>query len=375
MSLERFRAHKSNPDYTYMTLGLILILFGLVMISSSSVVLSSEIYNQSYGFVIRQSISLLIGLVAFFIASRIEFQTWKKPAPIFLLLSICLLAIVFIPGVGKTTKGAARWIDLGIFQLQPSEIVKLSLILYLSLWFEKKGKLIKSFSQGLIPFIILLVPAVFFLMLQRDLGTLLVILFTSAAMFVVAGSTLSQIGVGMGVGFSTLAMLIAIAPYRMQRLATFFNPEESDKLGAGYHVNQLNIAIGSGGLWGRGFGQSLQKYLYLPEPQTDSIFAIIVEELGFFRTFLVLTVIGLFTFKGYDIARRCTDPFGRMVAFGITTSLFVQAAINIAAALGLVPLTGVPLPFISYGGTSLIISLVGVGIVVNISKYAYKNNS
>ena len=168
-----------------------------------------------------------------------------------------------------------------------------------------------------------------------------------------------------------LLLLISLAPYRLQRLTTFFNPN-SDKLGTGYHVNQLNIAIGSGGFWGRGFGQSLQKYLYLPEPHTDSIFAIVIEELGFFRALLVLAVIGLFAFQGYKIARHAPDDFGRMVAFGITTSLLIQAVINISAVLELVPLTGVPLPFISYGSSAMALNLAGLGILLNISRHATK---
>jgi cell division protein FtsW len=174
----------------------------------------------------------------------------------------------------------------------------------------------------------------------------------------------------LAIGVGLVALLIKIAPYRLERFTTFLDPS-ADKLGAGYHINQSLLAIGSGGLWGRGFGQSLQKYLYLPEPHTDSIFAIVVEELGFLRAVLVLVVIGLFIYRGYQVAFRAGDDFGRMVAFGVTTWLLVQCVLNIAAIMGLVPLTGVPLPLISYGGTSLIASLIGIGIVVNISRQSY----
>lgn len=369
-SLDRFRTHKANPDFTYMSLVAVLILFGIVMISSSSVVLSAEIFQRNYGFVTRQSIYLVIGLVAAVVAAKIDYRFWRRCAPMILLASLLLLLIVFIPGVGKTAKGASRWIDLGIFQLQPSELVKLAYIFYLAAWIENRGKSIKSFQHGFLPFVVLLVPVVLILMAQRDLGTLLVVLSLSGLMFFVSGATYSQIGAAGLVGVGLVALLIAIAPYRMQRLTTFLNPS-ADKLGAGYHINQASLAIGSGGMWGRGFGQSLQKYLYLPEPHTDSIFAIVVEELGFVRSLLVLFVIGALAYRGYQIANRAGDDFSRMVAFGITSWLLIQAIINVAAIMGLVPLTGVPLPFISYGGTSLIASLIGVGIMVNISKQSY----
>jgi cell division protein FtsW len=189
-------------------------------------------------------------------------------------------------------------------------------------------------------------------------------------MFYISGATATQISTGLIAGVALVAVLIMIEPYRMKRLTTFLDPG-ADKLGAGYHINQSMIAIGSGGLLGRGFGHSLQKYLYLPEPHTDSIFAITVEELGFFRSILVLMVIGLLAYRGYQIAYRAGDDFGRMIAFGITTWFLFQALINIGAIMGLIPLTGVPLPFISYGGTSLIMSLVGVGVMLSIAKYSY----
>jgi cell division protein FtsW len=372
MSLDRFRpASKASPDYTYFSLAVILILFGLVMISSSSVVLSVEIYNQNYAYVIKQAIALGIGFIVAMIISRIDYRVWRRWVTPFLVCSLILLILVFIPHLGKSAKGAARWIDLGFFQLQPSELLKLSFILYLAAWLEKKGKAIKSFSEGLVPFLLLLAPIILLLIVQHDLGTLLIILGTSALMFFVAGATLSQIGIGGAIGLSLVSFLIRIAPYRLERLTTFLNPTEANKFTSGYHINQSLIAIGSGGLWGRGFGQSLQKYLYLPEPHTDSIFAIIVEELGFFRSILVLIVIGLLAYKGYQIALKASDGFGRMVAFGITTMLLLQAVLNIGAILGLIPLTGVPLPFISYGGTSLLASLVAVGLMLAISKYRY----
>jgi cell division protein FtsW len=370
MALDRFRANKANPDYTYLTLVGMLVLFGLVMISSSSVVISVERFNHNYGYVIKQSTALGIGIIGLGVASRIHYSRWRLYALPLFLLSLLFLLMVFIPGLGKSAKGAARWINIGSFQLQPSEVVKVATVLYLSYWLEKRGDRIKTFSYGFFPFILLLVPVVLILIAQRDMGTLLVILGTAAMMFYVAGATATQITSGVMGGVALVLLLVIIAPYRMQRLTTFFNPD-ADKLGAGYHINQSSIAIGSGGLWGRGFGKSLQKYLYLPEPHTDSIFAIVVEELGFFRSIIVLGIIALLAMRGYQIAMHSPDAFSRFVVFGLVTMLLLQAIINIGAIMGVLPLTGVPLPFISYGGTSLIMSLVATGIIINISRFRY----
>ncbi len=370
MGLDRFRGHRASPDYVYMGMAIMLVLFGLVMIASSSVVISLESYNQTYAFVLRQAIALGIGTIAALVMMKFDYHRFRALATPLLIGSFILILMVFIPGLGKASKGAARWIDLGIFQLQPSELLKISYILYLAAWFERRGKRIKSMQEGLIPFFILLVPLIFFLIIQRDLGTLLVTLVTVGIMYFASGAPYWQIGSGLAVGVILILGLILIAPYRMQRLTTFLHPE-ADKLGAGYHINQSVLAVGSGGVFGLGFGNSIQKHLYLPEPHTDSIFAIMVEELGFLRAFVVLAAIGFFAYRGYYIAVRAGDDFGRMAAFGITTWLLFQSLINIGAILGLIPLTGVPLPFISYGGTSLVVSLIGVGIVLNISKYRY----
>ncbi len=370
MGLDRFRGHKANPDFVYMGLVTALVLFGLVMIASSSVVISAEAYNQNYAFVLKQGIALVLGGVAALVMLRFDYHRFRALSTGLLIFSFILLLVVFIPGLGKATKGAARWIDFGFFQLQPSELLKLSYILYLASWFENRGQRIQKLQEGFLPFLILLIPAVLFLVAQRDLGTLLIILVTTGIIYFAAGAPWWHIGTGVAIGVVLVLFLIVLAPYRMQRLTTFLHPQ-TDKLGAGYHINQSLLAVGSGGAWGRGFGQSLQKYLYLPEPHTDSIFAIVVEELGFVRTLFVLAAIGLLAYRGYQIAARAGDDFGRIVAFGITTWLLFQSLINIGAILGLVPLTGVPLPFISYGGTSLISCLIGVGILLNISKYRY----
>ncbi len=372
MSLDRFRPQKRSPDYAYVGLAVVLVLIGLIMISSSSVVIAVETYNQTYGFVLRQLVALAIGTVGAVIASRIPHDQWRRLTMPFFAFSLILVIFMLVSGLGKETKGAVRWINLGWFQLQPSELLKLSSILYVSAWLEKRTSIIKQF-ETLIAFCLILAPIIILMLLQRDLGTLLVILITLGVLFVMAGASTSQIVVGLVSGFALVLLLIVIEPYRLTRLTTFRNAG-ADTLGAGYHINQANLAIGSGGWWGRGFGQSLQKYLYLPEPQTDSIFAITVEELGFVRSTLILVLIGAFAYRGFQIAHRAGETFARLLAFGLTSMLLLQAVINIAAIMGLVPLTGVPLPFISYGGTSLVSSLLAVGIMVSISRNRYAAN-
>ncbi len=369
MSLDRFRPQKRNPDYIYIGLAIVLVLIGLIMISSSSVVIAVETYNQTYGFVLRQLVALAIGTVGAVVASRIPYQGWRKLTLPFFVFSLCLVIFMLVSGLGKETKGAVRWINLGWFQLQPSELLKLSSILYVAAWLEKRTHIIRQF-ETLIAFCLILAPIIVLMLLQRDLGTLLIILITLGILFVMAGASVTQITVGLVTGFALVLFLIVIEPYRFSRLKTFRNAG-AETLGAGYHINQANLAIGAGGWWGRGFGQSLQKYLYLPEPQTDSIFAITVEELGFVRSTFILVLIGMFAYRGYQIAHQAGEAFARLLAYGLTTMLLLQAVINIAAIMGLIPLTGVPLPFISYGGTSLVSSLFAVGIMISISRNRY----
>lgn len=369
MSLDRFRPHRRSPDFVYIGLAITLVLIGLIMISSSSVVIGMETYNQTYGFVLRQVVALVIGVIGAVVASRISYEKWRTLTMPFFVVSVILVLLLLIPGIGKETKGAVRWINLGWFQLQPSELLKISSILYLSAWLEKRTHVIERFST-LVAFGGLVLPIVIVMMLQRDLGTLLIILLTLAIMFFMAGASTSQIVTGASVGIALVVILILIEPYRLERLTTFRN-SGSNTLGAGYHINQASLAIGAGGWWGKGFGNSLQKYLYLPEPQTDSIFAITVEELGFIRSSIILLLVGLLAYRGYLIASRAGDIFARFLVVGLTSMLLFQAIINVAAILGLVPLTGIPLPFISYGGTSLVMSLLAVGIIASISRNNY----
>src|SRR3990167_997788 len=360
-----------KPDYLLALTVFLLCLFGIVMISSASIVISQERFNNNFYYVTHQLISLAVGLVGLIIAYFIDYRFWRKIALTLFLASLVLLLAVFIPGIGKSFGGAHRWLGLGNFLFQPSELVKLTFIIYLASWLQARGEQIREFRAGFIPLVFLTVVLGFLIMSQPDLGTFSVIVGTAVICFFIAGAKPSHLFVGAVGALVLLVILIKAAQYRLQRFFVFLNPQEQT-LGAAYHINQALIAIGSGGLWGLGFGQSKQKYLYLPQAHTDSIFAIIAEELGFIRAGLVILAFIYLGFKGLKIAQNAPDDFGRLLAVGVTSWLVFQAFINIAAMVNLLPFTGIPLPFISFGGTSLIISLFGVGILLNISKYSHK---
>ncbi len=358
-----------KPDYLLVVLVFALVVFGLIVISSVSVVVSYDTYGDSHLFLRDQFVSALIGFAAFFIVSKIDYNFWKKNAIFMLIGTLLLLVMVFMPGIGFEYGGAKRWVLIGPLFFQPSEIIKLTFLFYLAAWLTKKGELVKNFSMGFLPFVFLMVLVTGLIMMQPDLGTMLVIAAMAGVLFFVSGASLKHIFLIIGGAVGAVWLLIISAPYRMARLTAFLNPEENI-LGIGYHVQQALVAIGSGGWLGRGFGRSLQKYAYLPEVAGDSIFAVMAEELGFLRIILFLLVYIFFLSRGLMIAKRAPDSFGRLLALGIVVWLGFQAFVNIAAMLSLVPLTGLPLPFISYGGSSLIISLVGVGVLYNISKKA-----
>lgn len=363
------RQRIAKPDYIVALTVFLMSLFGIVMISSASIVTSQERFGTNYYYATHQLVSLVIGLILLVGAYFVDYRYWKKISLTLFLATIVLLIAVFIPGIGQEYGGAHRWINLGFTVFQPTEIVKLAFIIYLASWLDKKADKVAHFYSGFIPFIFLIVVLGFLIMNQPDLGTLSIILGTAVVMFFIAGAKLSHLAIGGVSVVAVIAVLIKAAPYRLQRLLVFLNPSEQTQ-GAAYHINQALIAVGSGGLWGLGFGQSKQKYLYLPQAYSDSIFAIIAEELGFIRCSFVILVFIFLALRGYKIARNAPDRFAKLLAAGITTWIILQAFINISAMLNLIPLTGVPLPFISAGGSSLIFTLVGVGILLNISKYS-----
>lgn len=359
---------KYPPDYTFLGLAGALVVFGLVMLFLASGPIGYDKYQDAYWFIKHQIIyGLVPGVILFLFFLNIDYRFFKKIYLWLYCLSIILLIIVFIPGLGANLKEAKSWVDLRIFTFQPAEIVKLLLLFFLATWFEKKGSLISDLKEGALAFLGILAPILFFIMLQPDIGTMAGIALTAFSLYFLVGANIRHVCGFIVAGFVALIALIKIAPYRMDRFTAFLNPK-TDPLGIGYHINQAFLAIGSGGLFGLGLGHSRQKFQYLPEVVGDSIFAIMAEELGFFFTVGFLILFVYFLLRILKISRGSQDDYGHFLALGIVLWFGIQAFINIGSMVGLLPMTGLTLPFISYGGTSLAISMAAVGVVANISK-------
>lgn len=369
MSLNKYREKsRQRGDLWIIFLVILLSLIGLAMISSASVVVSYDRYSYNTYYLTKQAVSFGLGAMLMIFCTAIDYKYWSKISVSLLVIGIALLAIVIMPGFGQKIAGAQRWIEIGPFTLQPSEVIKLIYIIYAATWLSSKKEQIRNLFSGLLPFAIVLGIIGFLIISQPDLSTLLVIIATAASMVIVAGATFSHLALAGSLLVVMVISLIQGAGYRLQRILTFFNPSV-DPLGAGYQINQALITIGSGGWWGLGFGQSRQKYLYLPQPYIDTIFAVIVEELGFIRASLIIVLLLILIYKIFTIALNSKEPFGRLLASGVGFWIAFQTFVNIGAVTGLLPLTGIPLPFISYGGSSLIMLMASVGIVYNVSKY------
>jgi cell division protein FtsW len=362
--------HSKNVDKTLLSVVLILLAFGLVMIASAGVIYSETRFADAYYFFKHQLFfGVIPGLLVLYIFSKVDYHFWRKISVLFFFISVIFLILVFVPGIGSRIYGASRWIQLGPFSFQPSEMVKLSIIIYLAAWLESRGtQRIKDVFEGFLPFLGIMGLIGFLIMKQPDTGTLGIIVLTSISIFFVSGASLKHI-ISLGsLGILVLWVLVKIEPYRFDRILTFINPG-ADPQGIGYQINQALLAIGSGGLLGVGLGHSRQKFNYLPEPVGDSIFAITGEELGIIGTAAMVILFVLLALRGIKIARNSPDVFGKLLATGITMWIVLQAFINISANIALVPLTGVPLPFVSYGGTSLVFLMAAIGILLNISKH------
>jgi cell division protein FtsW len=367
------RVRINQPDYVFITLALALVVVGLIILSSASSVISFQKFQDSYYYLKHQALfGLLPGLVLFLFFSKFDYQRLKPLALPALIVSFILLIAVFIPGVSFDHGGSRRWLAFGTFVFQPSELVKLALIIYLAAWLESRGSEgVRSWSHCFIPFVLVVGTILGLIILQPDLGTMSVLAFSAFVVYLVAGARLTQLFALAGVGLTALWFLVKFFPHSARRLTVFLNPALEPK-GVGYHINQALLAIGSGGWLGLGLGYSRQKYQYLPEVTGDSIFAVMAEELGFIFTVFFLALVASFLFRGWQIVKRAPDTFGRYLGAGILAWLGWQTCLNIASMLRLVPLTGLPLPFVSYGGTALVAALAAVGILVNISRQSKK---
>lgn len=361
---------RRKADTSIPVVGFALSLFGLVMILSSSQILAADRYDNSYYFFVRQLVAWLIGVAAFFYFQRVSLETLYENRAKLLWVTLIALLLVFVPIIGPKIAGVHRWINLGIFQFQPAEMAKLFIIIFFAGFFASRSQLMGEPSKVLLPFIVILGLITLLIMAEPDLGTTFVIIGTSMALFFAARAQLLQFFALSIAGIIAIVGLIFAAPYRAERLSSFLNrgTEAADTLDESYHTHQALIAIGSGGLWGLGFGQGTSKYSYLPQAHTDSIFAVVAEELGFLRTSLILLAYLYLAWRGFLIARRANSLFVQLLAVGITAVFSIQALVNISGMLSILPLTGVPLPFISYGGSSLIVSLSALGLLTNLSR-------
>ena len=358
--------NKKTIDYLFLFAVIALSAVGLVMVFSASPTMAMK-YGDTFYFIKRELLYLLLGLLALTYGLRLDLDNLKNKAlPIF-VLSLLLLILVFIPGVGRKVLGASRWIDFGIIQFQPSELCKFAMVLFLARWLADNKAKLTDFVRGLLPALILFGFVALLIMKQPDMGTVLTIAGTVFAMLFAAGVDIRHLLALGGVGVAGIMLLSITESYRMRRLLSYLDPWK-DPQGSGFQIIQSLLAIGSGGWFGLGLGASRQKFFYLPQQFTDFIFAILCEELGFAGGLIVVGLFALFAARGFRIALATNDNFKQLLAIGLVSWLTVQALLNIMVVVGLVPTTGIPLPFISYGGTATIINLFAVGVVLNISR-------
>lgn len=358
-----------HVDRTLLSITIVLITIGFLIFSSASLGLLAREGARFSSVAFSQIVFGIVGGgIAMFVMSQIHYRNWRKYAFYIFVLSIIATLLVFVPGIGMNHGGASRWLAIGGFSLQPSEFLKIGFVIYMATYLSGIQSAIKSFRGGTVPFAIITGIAGVVLLLQPDTDTFLIMGMAATAMFVTAGGRWRDVGIFAIAAVILLVMLAFARPYIMDRFTSFINPE-LDPQGSGYQVKQSLIAVGSGGITGRGFGQSIQKFEYLPEPIGDSVFAVFAEEFGFIGSLILIVLLTFFSFRGFKIATQAQDVFGTLLVVGFMTLIITQAFLNIASMIGLAPIMGLPLPFISHGGTALLALLTTVGIVLNVSKY------
>lgn len=352
--------------------GIIMIsIFGVVMIYSASYVWAEYKFHAPLKFAKTQFLFLVVSYILIFFSLKIPYQKYLSYANLIFFICFILLILVLIPGIGTVRNGSRSWFGIGGFGIQPSEFTKLGMIIFTSKYLAYNEKVLKNIKSGVLPILGVLMLVFGLIMLQPDFGTGVIIVISIIVLLFVSGVNMGFfIKLGF-IGLLGVVALIIAAPYRMKRIVSFLNPW-SDPLGSGFQIIQSLYAIGPGGLLGLGFGNSIQKHFYLPEPQTDFIFAIISEEFGFLGILIVASLFLLIIYRGFHISIHCENKFGKYLSFGITFQLAFQALLNLMVVVGLIPVTGVTLPFLSYGGSSLLITMISMGILLNISKYNYE---
>jgi cell division protein FtsW len=367
--LRRFRLPKFSVDRPFLIATIVLVVAGFFIFTSAAlgllardtVTFSSVAFSQFF-------FGIVGGTIALITASLIPYRRLKPYAIHIFAATVILTLFVFIPGLGFEHNGARRWLSLGSFTFQPAELLKLGTVIAAAAWFAQVGRRTRTYRYGLLPFLVGIGIVGLVLLAQPDTGTFLVIAAAAAAVYFVAGARARDIGISALVGAVLTGLLILARPYLWERIRAFLDPT-IDPLGASYQIQQSLIAIGSGGFFGRGFGQSIQKFNYLPEPMGDSIFAVAAEEFGFLGCTLLIALFLFLALRGLHIATRAPDQFSRLLVVGIVILIVAQSFINMASMLGVFPLTGLPLLFVSHGGSALLVTLAEVGIILNVSRY------
>lgn len=346
---------------------IILVIFGVIMVYSSSNIWSAYKYNDPYKYVKSQFIFFILGLIVIYILIKIKPNILEKYSNQLLLICLVLVILVLIPGIGKVRNGSRSWFGIGPLGIQPSEFSKLGLIIYTSKYLSHNNKNIKDIKKGLLPLFLIILVFFALIMLEPDFGTAMVIILTLVVLIFISGPNLSFfVRIGL-IGLIGIVALIAIAPYRMKRITAYLNPW-SDPLGSGFQIIQSLYAIGPSSLLGTGFNNSIQKNFYLPEPQTDFIFSIISEEFGVVGVTIVLSLYTIIFYRSIKLSLNQSNLFYKYVTFGLSFGIILQVILNILVVTGTIPTTGITLPFLSYGGSSLLISMISIGIILSISK-------
>lgn len=343
-----------------------LVLTGVVMVYSASSIMADMRFGDSFFFLKRHIVYAFIGIAAMISVARIDYTHFKKLTLPFLLSSLALLVLLLVPGIGAEAGGATRWLRFGPLSLQPSEFAKLAVIFFLACSFAKKGGEMGTFKKGFLPYMAILALFLLLMMLQPDFGTAMTLAGIIFIMLFVAGTRLSYIASFIMVMLPAAYLLIAGAEYRRRRILSFLDPW-SDPQDTGFQIIQSFLAFGSGGMMGRGLGEGRQKLFYLPEPHTDFVLPVVGEELGFIGVMIIILLFTGLVLMGIRASLKANDPFGCHLALGITSMIGLQAIINMGVVMGLLPTKGLPLPFVSYGGTSLLVNMIGVGILISIT--------
>ena len=364
------RLRTTQPDYLLLGLVVGLVAVGLLIVYSSSFALGLLAFNDANYFVIRQAIWAVIGLALLLVVMRVDYRWLRSISPLLMLIAIVSLVAVLVPGLGVERGGAQRWIAIGpLPAVQPSEFAKLALIIYVAAWLSGKDTVVRSFALGFAPFVFMVGIVAGLILLEPDTGTAAVLILTTVTLFFIAGASLSHLVALMGIGSVAAGFLVLTSGYRLDRILAFLNPD-SDPSGVGFHTLQLLIGLGSGGIEGLGLGASRQKFFYIPGSHTDGVFAVVGEELGFIGAMGVIILFAVLVYRGFRIVLHAQDDFGYLLAAGVVCWIAFQALINVGGITRAIPMTGIPMPFLSYGGSALASLLAGIGILLSVSRRA-----